>query len=30
MSNYWSIYFVDEYYMDHIGEDKYMNDPYAH
>jgi hypothetical protein len=22
--------FLDEYYMAHIGEDKYMNDPYAH
>jgi hypothetical protein len=22
--------FLDEYYMAHIGEDKYMDDPYAH
>jgi hypothetical protein len=22
--------FMDEYYMVHIGEDKYMDDPYAH
>jgi hypothetical protein len=21
---------MDEYYMTHIGEDKYMDDPYAH
>jgi hypothetical protein len=22
--------FMDKYYMVHIGEDKYMDDPYAH
>jgi hypothetical protein len=22
--------FMNEYYMAHIGEDKYMDDPYAH
>jgi hypothetical protein len=22
--------FLDEYYAAHIGEDKYVNDPYAH